>query len=345
MKSITLKIFAAVFAVICFIFVGCTDGNVGDGSSSDAPTLESSPLEESTPEETPIKGEIFNVTYDLDGGMDGGNPSTYDNSEELKLIVPVRPGYDFAGWTGSGLDEATASVTVPKGTVGDLAFKANWTENGEFSVNVDKNTDDALGKLLLGKARGAIVVNDYVAVQNVVHARRLQDMLLRNDIVIYYVKDSSLEDKNYDFYIYNGITAYEGSRSLADSTGYTEYGVTVNGSSVCVLGWNEASAEIAWSIVNEMIDHVAHGGRLSDFDGAVFKGEVTDMIGADLPRMKDLDSITDVGDGAFQVYDFDSTVEAYNEYLAQLEAAGYFNIPKILWVTSFAQHTSATIQW
>ena len=55
----------------------------------------------------------------------------------------------------------------------------------------------------------------------------------------------------------------------------------------------------------------------------MFKGEVTDMIGADLPRMKDFDSVTDVGDGAFQVYDYDSSIESYNEYLAQLEAAGY----------------------
>ena len=98
---------------------------------------ESTPAPESTPAET----VTYNISYDLDGGIDGGgNPLVYSENEGATISkFPIKPGYDFAGWTGTGLTEATKTVTVAKGTTGDLAFKATWVEN---TVDLNSGTLD-----------------------------------------------------------------------------------------------------------------------------------------------------------------------------------------------------------
>ena len=38
-------------------------------------------------------------------------------------------GYTFTGWTGTGLTEASADVTIPTGSAGDREYTANWRAN------------------------------------------------------------------------------------------------------------------------------------------------------------------------------------------------------------------------
>ena len=75
--------------------------------------------------------EAFAITYDLAGGqMAEGetNPTTYTiESDAITLKNPVRAGYDFAGWTGTGLTEATMEVTIVKGSTGARSYTATWT--------------------------------------------------------------------------------------------------------------------------------------------------------------------------------------------------------------------------
>lgn len=42
------------------------------------------------------------------------------------LPIPDKVGFDFEGYTGTGLTKPTLDVTIPKGTTGDKDYKANW---------------------------------------------------------------------------------------------------------------------------------------------------------------------------------------------------------------------------
>lgn len=42
------------------------------------------------------------------------------------LPIPDKVGFDFEGYTGTGLSKVTHDVTIEKGTTGDKAYKANW---------------------------------------------------------------------------------------------------------------------------------------------------------------------------------------------------------------------------
>ena len=71
--------------------------------------------------------------YDLAGGaLPEGleNPATYAvTNAAYALVNPVRTGYTFVGWTGTGLDEPTNEVTVAAGSIGDRSYVAIWTNN------------------------------------------------------------------------------------------------------------------------------------------------------------------------------------------------------------------------
>jgi uncharacterized repeat protein (TIGR02543 family) len=74
---------------------------------------------------------IYNLTYDLaSGALPEGktNPAIYTiESEEITLINPERTAYTFAGWTGTGLEQATTEVKIAKGSTGARSYVATWT--------------------------------------------------------------------------------------------------------------------------------------------------------------------------------------------------------------------------
>ena len=75
---------------------------------------------------TPI---TYTLTYDLAGGaVATANPTEYNiESAAITLANPTREGYTFAGWTGTGLDAATTTVTIAKGSTGNRSYTATWT--------------------------------------------------------------------------------------------------------------------------------------------------------------------------------------------------------------------------
>ena len=87
---------------------------------------------------------VYSITYDLDGGSlaeGDANPDKYTAvSESFTLKNPVKEGYTFAGWTGTGLSSATMVVTIEKGTTGDRKYKATWIQNAPniFTLTVEK---------------------------------------------------------------------------------------------------------------------------------------------------------------------------------------------------------------
>ena len=69
----------------------------------------------------------YGITYDLDGGTHE-NPGTYTVEDTLTLKAPTRPGYEFTGWTGTGITgDPQTVVTIPKGSAGSRTYTAHWS--------------------------------------------------------------------------------------------------------------------------------------------------------------------------------------------------------------------------
>ena len=82
----------------------------------------------------------YTIIYDLDGGqLSSTNPVGYGIEEDsFTLVNPTKTGYTFIGWTGTGLDALTMSVTIEKGNVGDRSYKANWEAN-TYTITLNPN--------------------------------------------------------------------------------------------------------------------------------------------------------------------------------------------------------------
>lgn len=73
----------------------------------------------------------YNITYDLDGGTDPGNPAVLTNdSATVTLKDPTRLGYAFEGWyevDGSGTVATEPTTYIPRGLTHDLELQAMWS--------------------------------------------------------------------------------------------------------------------------------------------------------------------------------------------------------------------------
>ena len=70
----------------------------------------------------------YSISYQLNGGSEVENPATYTvESDSFTLVNPEKEGYDFVGWTGTGLDQASDNVTIAKGSTGDRSYAATWS--------------------------------------------------------------------------------------------------------------------------------------------------------------------------------------------------------------------------
>ena len=75
----------------------------------------------------------YTISYDLaTGTLATANPASYDvTSATITLNNPTREGFDFLGWTGTGIAEGTASktLTIPQGSTENRSYVASWTES------------------------------------------------------------------------------------------------------------------------------------------------------------------------------------------------------------------------
>ena len=93
----------------------------------------------------------YTISYDLDGGaMPEGvtNATTYTiESQPITLNAPIREGYTFAGWTGTGFNEATTSVIIATGSTENRSYKAMWTINQYTMTFVLNNGEENVVKV------------------------------------------------------------------------------------------------------------------------------------------------------------------------------------------------------
>ena len=75
-----------------------------------------------------LKNSFF-ISYDLDGGTlatPNRNVFLSEDTEPFTLNNPVKEGYVFAGWSGTGIDGTSETVQVTDDGAGNKSFKANW---------------------------------------------------------------------------------------------------------------------------------------------------------------------------------------------------------------------------
>ena len=92
----------------------------------------------------------FNITYNYNSGsLPSGktNPATYNKkTNTFTLNNPTRTGYDFKGWSGTGLTgDTNKTVTISKGSKGARSYKANWTPTN-YTISYTMNGGRASNK-------------------------------------------------------------------------------------------------------------------------------------------------------------------------------------------------------
>lgn len=72
---------------------------------------------------------VYSINYDLNGGAMSGQKTSYIVADSFTLPTPTKTGYTFTGWTGSNGTTPQDTVTINKGTRGNLNYTANWSAN------------------------------------------------------------------------------------------------------------------------------------------------------------------------------------------------------------------------
>lgn len=104
--------------------------------------------------------DTYTVSYNLNGGQVSGQKTTYNVDDTFTLPTPSKTGYTFAGWTGSNGNTKQTSVTVSKGTTGNLSYTANWNINS-YQVDVNSIVDGTTynsGKLVIHLVFGLMTI-------------------------------------------------------------------------------------------------------------------------------------------------------------------------------------------
>lgn len=89
----------------------------------------------------------YPIKYEMEGGTlqtGESNPPEYTiESSDIILKNPVKNGYTFKGWTGTGLTEAAASVIIPAGSTGERSYTAVWEEQETESSDTGPTEEES----------------------------------------------------------------------------------------------------------------------------------------------------------------------------------------------------------
>ncbi len=112
--------------------------------------------------------EEYDITYHLNGGTNGDNPSTYTVKDAVVLVDANKLGYTFAGWY---LDEAlqTAATGISLGSTGEKHFYAKFANTydlmyGTWSKdNYDVFLEVSSSKLIYKGVEYSYTMNDFTS--------------------------------------------------------------------------------------------------------------------------------------------------------------------------------------
>lgn len=107
----------------------------------------------------------YTITYTLGEGIVEGNPVTYNiETENFELNNPTKVGYNFIGWSGTGLDENSMRVSISKGSFGNRTYTANWEKVAELAnFNFRVNDGEIIIDEVVDKTVEELVVPSFVS--------------------------------------------------------------------------------------------------------------------------------------------------------------------------------------
>ena len=86
----------------------------------------------------------YDIVYVLDGGINNeNNPSSYTIEDKVDFIAPTKTGYEFTGWTGTGIQSQTIQFSISTGTTGNISLTAHWNAN-TYTITYNVNGGDTL---------------------------------------------------------------------------------------------------------------------------------------------------------------------------------------------------------
>ena len=92
----------------------------------------------------------YTISYDLDGGSlneSVTNPVTYNvKTDTFTLNNPSKKGYEFTGWSGTGIEETSKNVTILKGSIGNRTYTANYTPK-TYTITYEGLTNEEISSL------------------------------------------------------------------------------------------------------------------------------------------------------------------------------------------------------
>lgn len=100
----------------------------------------------------------YSITYILDGGQETTNPTSFTaETPTFTLAQPTKENNVFEGWSGTGIDGISKTVTIIKGTNQNLVFTANWIpEVIQISFIVDGKKINKTATLQYGETLASI---------------------------------------------------------------------------------------------------------------------------------------------------------------------------------------------
>lgn len=115
----------------------------GNGSKMDGNTFTMGDADATiTAKWTPID---YTIKCNTGGGQIASYPTSYNiNTDTITIPQPTKPGYAFAGWTGSNGNTAQKTVTIPKGSTGDKTYDAHWSAN-IYEIKLDSKLEGCTG--------------------------------------------------------------------------------------------------------------------------------------------------------------------------------------------------------
>lgn len=89
----------------------------------------------------------YSITYDLDGGEENSNPTSYNvETDDITLNRPFKEGHTFIGWTGTELTDKTLDVIIPSGSHISRTYKANYEIN-HYNVKIIYNGEEVYNQI------------------------------------------------------------------------------------------------------------------------------------------------------------------------------------------------------
>jgi len=121
-----------------YTFLGWT--GTGLSSASTTVTVSKGSTGNRTYTATWSQAVTYTIGYELNGGsVATANPTSYTvETETFTLNNPTKAGYTFLGWTGTDLDSASTTVTIPTGSTGNRTYTATWEA---VSYTIEYNLD------------------------------------------------------------------------------------------------------------------------------------------------------------------------------------------------------------